>query len=169
MLETIKKAQSNLYAACDLKIENFLPEQESSEYYAHSFSLKSKNIRFRIAKKTPTKTGHFVTLWKRGADNIIAPYDQSDPVDFFVIAILDNGKIGQFILPKSILLSKNIFSENNKGGKRAIRVYSPWDKATSTQAIQTQKWQDQYFVDLTSKNPESIKKIKTLHSISTSS
>ena len=164
-LETVKNAQSNLYAACDLKIENFVPEQESSEYYAHSYCLKAKNIRFRIAKKTPTKTGWFVTLWKRGTDNIIAPYDESDPIDFVVIAILDRNKIGEFIFPKSILLKKNIFSTNNKGGKRATRVYSPLNEAKSAQAFKTQKWQNQYFVDLTSKNPESIAKIKALYSM----
>ena len=151
-LDTVKNAQSKLYAECGIEIENFAPEKESSEYYAHTCLLKTKNILFRIAKKTPTKTGWFVTFWKRGFDNIIAPYDESDPVDFIVVAILKDNKIGQFIFPKSILLKKNIFSANNKGGKRAIRVYSPWDKTASAQAIKTQRWQDQYFVDLSSKN-----------------
>jgi len=165
ILKSVKEAQNLLYDACDFKINNFIPEPESREYYAHSFSLNKKNIRFRIAKKTPTKTGWFVTIWKRGADGIIAPYDESDPVDFVVVSILNNHKIGQFIFPKSVLLKQKIFSANNKGGKRAIRVYSPWDDTTSTQAIKTQKWQDQYFVDLTLKKPDSITKIITLYSM----
>ena len=162
-LETVTKAQSKLYAECGIKIENFAPEKESSEYYAHTCLIQSKKILFRIAKKTPTKTGWFVTIWKRGADNIIAPYDESDSVDFVVVAIINNNNIGQFIFPKSILLKKTIFSTNNEGGKRAIRVYSSSDETANAQAIKTQKWQNQYFVDLTSKNSENISRIKTLY------
>ena len=105
-LETVKNAQGKLYAECGIEIENFAPEKESAEYYAHHCLLKTKNILFRIAKKTPTKIGWFVTIWKRGADNIIAPYDASDPIDFVVVAILKNNEVGQFIFPKSILLKK---------------------------------------------------------------
>lgn len=165
ILNTVQNAQNALYDACDFRVEHFVPEPESEEYYAHSCCINNKNIKFRIAKKTPTKTGWFVTLWKRGNDRIIAPYDASDSVDFFVVTILDKTKLGQFIFPKSILLKKNVFSTNNKGGKRAIRVYTPWDEATSAQAIKTQKWQVQYFIDLTLMNAENIEKIKTLYSL----
>lgn len=165
-LEIVKNAQRNMYAKCGLKIENFYPEEESSEYCAHTFTLQDKNILFRIAKKTPTKTGWFVTIWKR-VDNIIAPYDEHDPVDFVVVSILDNDKIGQFIFPKTALLKNKIFITNDKEGKRAIRVYTPWDEATSTQAGKTQKWQNQFFVDLRSLNNESALKIKTLYSSGT--
>jgi hypothetical protein len=107
-LETVINIQCKLYAECGIKIDNFAPEKESSEYYAYTYLLKNKNILFRIAKKTPTKTGWFVTIWKRGSDNIIAPYDEYDPVDFVFITILKDNKIGQFIFTKSILLKKNI-------------------------------------------------------------
>ena len=167
MLEILKKvidAQNCLYDACDLKVANFLPEQESSKYHAHCYCLGIKNVRFRIAKKTPTKTGWFVTIWKRGADGIIAPYDQSDLVDFFVVGIVNHSKIGQFIFPKSVLLEKNIFSENGKGGKRAVRIYSPWDDTISSQAAKTKKWQGQYFIDLTLKNSKNITRMESLFS-----
>ncbi|RUP36165.1 MAG: hypothetical protein EKK63_18210 [Acinetobacter sp.] len=164
-LETVKNVQSNMYAKYGLKIENFFPEEESSEYHAHTFTLKNKNGLFRIAKKTPAKTGWFVTIWKRGADNIIVPYDRTDAIDFVVIAVSDNKNVGEFIFPKTILLKKNIFSENAKEGKRAIRVYTPWDKTTSAQAAKTQKWQSQFFVDLGSSNSESTLAIKNLYSM----
>lgn len=165
MLEKLKivlDAQNYLYNACDIQFNNFEAEKEGLEYYAHSYIINSKNIKFRIAKKTPTKTGWFVSIWKRGSDGIIAPYDESDAIDFVIIAIVNNDKIGQFMFPKSVLLNKNIFSENNKGGKRAMRLYTPDDHATSTQAIETQKWQDQYFIDLTSQNSKYISLIKNI-------
>lgn len=165
VLGVVKNVQSNMYAKCGLKIENFLPEEESSEYHAHTFTLKNKNGLFRIAKKTPTKTGWFVTIWKRGADNIIAPYDITDAIDFVVIAVSDNNNVGEFIFPKTILLKKNIFSENGKEGKRAIRVYTPWDKTASAQAAKTQKRQSQFFVDLGLSNSDSTLTIKNLYSM----
>jgi hypothetical protein len=165
VLEIVKNVKSNMYAKYGLKIENFLPEEESSEYHGHTFTLKNKNGLFRIAKKTPTKTGWFVTIWKRDADNIIVPYDRIDAIDFVVIAVSDNNNVGEFIFSKTILLKKNIFSEDAKEGKRAIRVYTPWDTTISTQAAKTQKWQGQFFVDLGSSNSEHTLTIKNLYSV----
>lgn len=164
-LEIVKNAQGNMYAKCNLTIEGFFPEDESSEYYAHTFYLKDKKGLFRIAKKTPSKSGFFVTIWKRGADNTIAPYDVSDGINFVVIFVYDGKNVGEFIFPKNILVKKNIFSENGKEGKRAIRVYTPWDKTTSAQAANTQRWQRQFFIDLQSSSPESILKINNLYSM----
>ena len=39
-------------------------------------------------------------------------------------------------------------SKNNIGGKRGFRVYPPFEKVTSTQAIKTQSWQVEYYKDL---------------------
>ena len=158
-LEIVKNARDNIYAKCGLKFENFSPEDESSDYYAHTFTIKDKKGLFRIAKKTPTKSGYFVTIWKRGPDNIIAPYDESDSIDFVVIAVSNGNNVGEFIFPKTVLVKKNIFSVNSKEGKRAIRVYAPWDKTTSAQAAKTQKWQGQFFVDLNSSCSESTLKL----------
>ncbi len=52
-LEIVKNAQSTMYSICKLEIEKFFPEDESSEYYAHTFTIKGKKGLFRIAKKTP--------------------------------------------------------------------------------------------------------------------
>ena len=56
-LAVVKKAQDSLYVKCGLNCENFFPENESSEYYAHTFTIGGKKGLFRIAKKTPTKSG----------------------------------------------------------------------------------------------------------------
>lgn len=165
VLEIVKNARDNMYAKSNLEIKAFFPEDESSEYYAHTFTVKGKKGLFRIAKKTPTKTGWFVTIWKRGADNIIAPYDRSDDINFAVIVICDDTHIGEFIFPKNILVKENILSVNGKGGKRGIRVYAPWDTITSPQAAKTQKWQSQFFIDLRSSKSESILKLNSLYSM----
>jgi len=44
-------------------------EAESAEYEAHFFKLNNLAVRYRKAKVTPTKTGQFVTFWKREGDS----------------------------------------------------------------------------------------------------
>lgn len=123
-------------------------EVQNAEYGAYVFKLNALLIRFRVAKITPTKVGQFVTLWERIGDGPIQPYDISDPVDLFVISTRQDNNFGQFVFPKSVLCDKHIVSNKGKGGKRAIRVYPPWDKPTSPQAQKTQAWQLKYFLDI---------------------
>ena len=140
--------QDLLYKPLNLSCTASVPESESTDYGACVFKLNGLNIRFRVAKITPTKIGQFVTLWKRIAKGPIQPYDALDAVDFFVISVRDKNNFGQFVFPKSILLEKDIFSKNGKGGKRGIRVYPAWDKALSSQAKKTQQWQLNYFLNM---------------------
>ena len=128
-------------------------EAEGSGYAACAFKLNSLDVKFRSAKITPKKIGQFVTLWKRIADGPTQPYDAKDSVAFFVISVRRDNHFGQFVFPKAVLIEKSIFSLNGSGGKRGIRVYPPWDKAENSQAKKTQKWQLQYFLDLTSGLP----------------
>ena len=51
---------------------------ESAEYGACSFKLNGKTIQFRVSKITPTKTGQFVTIWKRNKEGITEPFDNAD-------------------------------------------------------------------------------------------
>ena len=53
--------------------------------------------------------------------------------------------MGQFVLPKSLLIKKGIISTAKKEGKGVFRVYPNWDVAKSEQAERTQKWQLDYF------------------------
>ena len=140
--------QEKLYNRPHCICASVAPEAESGEYGACAFELNDFKVRFRVAKITPTKIGQFVTLWKRIGKGPTQPYDALDEVDFFVISVRDGNNFGQFVFPKSVLIEKNIFSKNGKGGKRGIRVYPSWDTALNAQAQKTQQWQLNYFLEI---------------------
>jgi hypothetical protein len=142
-----------VYNPCRFDCSRPLPETQNAEYGAYVFNLNAVSIRFRIAKITPTKIGQFVTLWERIGEGPIQPYDASDPVDFFVISVRKGSSLGQFIFPKAVLCDHDIVSKEGKGGKRAIRVYPPWDQPTNRQAQKTQAWQLEYFLEMTEDTP----------------
>lgn len=76
------------------------------------------------------------------------PYDLADPVDFFIVSARYEEHFGQFIFPKTILFDKGILSKDRMGGKRAFRIYPPWDITDSRQAKASQTWQLKYFLDI---------------------
>ncbi len=137
-------------------------ELESQEYEALLFELNNKRIRFRVAKITPKKIGQFVTFWKRMGAGPIMPYDLSDPFDFFVVSVRSNGLLGQFVFPKIELCRQGILSKSGRGGKRAIRVYPPWDKPESQQAEKSQQWQINFFLEIPQNGMVDIKRAKKL-------
>ena len=137
-----------VYDKCGLQISDFIPEQESKEYDACQFDLNGRKIISRTAKITPKKSGQFVTFWKRHGNGPIEPFHETDSFDFYSVQLQKDGKFGQFVFPKSVLIKKGIVSTNSKGGKRAFRVYPSWDRLTSAQAERTQKWQLNYFYEV---------------------
>lgn len=141
-------AIKNVYQSAGFKItKEPKREIESSEYEACRLGLNDYSIVFRVAKTTPNKIGQFVTLWKRPTPKSeIKPFDKDDNIDFVIINTSDTINSGQFIFNREILIAKNIMSSNNKGGKRAIRVYPPWAKPIAKEAIKTQQWQLKYFL-----------------------
>lgn len=141
-----------VYNKCNLEFSNLIVDTESAAYQAFSFKLNSFQIIHRLSKITPTKTGQFVTIWKRNDKGITAPFDVSDNFDFLVITSKSEENLGQFVFPKTVLLEKGIICNNNTSGKRGIRVYPPWDISTSKQAEKTQSWQIQYFYSITEKS-----------------
>lgn len=144
-LQSIKEL---LFDSLGVSIHQYTPEESSKEYAACSFSLEKRNIKFRSAKITPTKTGQFVSVWKRNHQGITCPFDASDAIDSVLISCQEKDNVGLFIFPKAVLLDKGILSTAQKEGKRGIRVYPPWDIATNNQAKNTQKWQSNYFITL---------------------
>ncbi|MEI7494137.1 MAG: MepB family protein [Alphaproteobacteria bacterium] len=146
-------AQKFVYASCGFDCSLPQVEAKSAEYGACRFVLNGLSICFRVAKITPTKIGQFVTLWKRTGKSPIQPFDLSDSIDFFVVSVRKENVFGQFVFPKFVLFEKGIVSKNGQGGKRAIRVYPPWDKTTSSQAQKTQKWQLEYFLEIPNDRP----------------
>lgn len=135
----------DLYKNLDFRISDFQREPESKEYAACRFKLNELNTVSRHAKITPKKVGQFVTFWKRSGDATITPFEEQDDFDLFVVTVKVDNELGQFIFPKSILIKKGIISTNQKEGKRAFRVYPSWDLPQSKQALQSQKWQLEYF------------------------
>ena len=141
-------AKQLAYDPIGLAIDHFTAEVESKEYGASEFQISDHRVKFRVAKITPTKVGQFVTFWKRIGDGPIQPLDFSDPFDLLVVSVRARDHFGQFAFSKSVLYDQGIISKDEKGGKRAIRVYPPWDEPDSQQARKTQKWQCQYFLEI---------------------
>jgi len=125
-----------VFDPCALTIKKFSLETESKEYKACNFHLNDLKIVCRNAKITPKKVGQFVT----------EPFEETDLIDYFMVNVKYDDHFGQFIFPKSKLIEKGIISTNKKEGKRAFRVYPPWDTVINKQAERTQKWQLNYFL-----------------------
>ncbi|MNT19673.1 MepB protein [compost metagenome] len=153
-------SKESIFGRADLQMTSFQKENESEEYSAFRFRLNNKNICYREAKITPTKTGQFVTLWKRNQSGIIEPFDYSDTIDFVIVTVRKDQNWGQFIFPKRTLLEKGIFSTQNKEGIRATRVYPPWDETTSKQAQKTQKWQLDYFFNFSDQSKIDLEELR---------
>lgn len=162
-IEAIMNYRNSVYTKCGLRMENFSPEAEGAAYGAHTFMFEGRKCLFRVAKKTPRKIGWFVTIWKRAGEGVILPYDQSDDVDFVVVAVSDDNYVGEFVFPKPVLLEKNLFSVGGVGGKRATRLYTPWDNTTSVLAIKAQAWQNEFFVNFDTHNSALREKIRSLY------
>jgi hypothetical protein len=141
----LKALKELIYDKCGFALTSLKIYKESAAYGACSFELDGRKIEFRISKITPTKTGQFVTVWKRNEKGITAPFSSSDDIDFLVVTSKSGDKMGQFIFPKSVLIDKGIVSRNGKGGKRGIRVYPSWDITINRQAEKTKSWQTAYF------------------------
>ncbi|ESU28912.1 protein of unknown function UCP032285 [Flavobacterium limnosediminis JC2902] len=142
------EVKQQVYDKCGFVLLNPIEEKESTDYAACRFQLNNLNIVFRSAKTTPTKIGQFVTIWKRIENGPIQPFDFSDNVDLFVINTKSENHFGQFVFPKSVLLEQGVLTSELKEGKRAIRVYPPWDVTISKQAQKTQNWQRNYFLEI---------------------
>lgn len=154
-----------VYDPCQFKLTNPSIEFESIEYGAYEFKLNELSIKFRVAKVTPTKIGQFVTLWKRIGNSPICPYDLFDPIDFYVISVRNNNYFGQFVFHKSVLAEQGVLSINGECGKRAIRVYPPWDKVMNKQAEKTQSWQKKYFIEISENKFNDTKRFKNYYGI----
>ena len=156
-------AKELVYDICGFTFSELQPETESQDYEALDFKIDNRPVKFRSAKITPTKTGQFVTLWKRNKSSVIEPFDYSDSIDFVIVSVQKENLLGQFVFPKDVLLKKGIFTTETKEGIRATRVYPPWDETTSKQAQKTQQWQLNYFYEISPNTDLStFKKLFTL-------
>lgn len=159
-----KILSKQIFEPCGLKYSQPKHEDEGSAYQAYSFKVNNKTVQYRCAKITPTKIGQFVTIWKRDGKNPIQPYDSVDNIDLFVVIVRSKNQFGHFVFPKTALIAHGVLSVNGKGGKRAIRVYPPWDIPENKQAQKTQKWQLDFFAEMPKNMSIDIQKFRSLYS-----
>lgn len=146
--ENIKISKSILssYLNQDFSDDDLIIEKYNQEYA--SLSCNSLSFRSRLAKKTPTKKGYFLTIWTKDEDNNNRPFNKEESSEFLLVIIKDGDKEGIFKFPREVLVSKGIISDA-KRGKMAFRVYPAWEVGLNTTALKTQKWQVKYFEHLT--------------------
>lgn len=137
--------KDKVYDKCLLQITDFKVENESTDYDGCQFELNGVYVICRNAKITPKKNGQFVTFWRRNENRQTEPFNDADNFNYYIVNVRADNKLGQFVFPKSEMIKQGIVSSDSKVGKRAIRVYPPWDEAKSKQAENTQKWQIKYF------------------------
>lgn len=166
--EDLIAAKELVYDKCGFECSPPKKEAESADYGAYTMTIDGMSVKYRVAKITPTKTGQFVTLWKRNGKGVIEPYHISDDIDWFVVSARKADRFGQFVFPKKLLHEKGVISDDNKEGKRAIRVYPPWDVANSKQAQKTQHWQTAYFFEIPIAENADLDRVKSLFRVENS-
>lgn len=155
-----------IYEPNQLIVKSIQEEKQNSNYCAGTFQLASRTVRFRVAKKTPTKVGQFVAFWEKDENNKNQPFTYEEAPDLLVITtFISDSTFGQFIFPKDILFKHNILKSSSTKGKMAIRVYPSWDCPTSKQAVKTQEWQLPYFIDMSNPNELPIDKVMELYAL----
>ncbi|WP_062050344.1 MepB family protein [Bacillus sp. JCM 19034] len=154
----------NFYEPNHFIINAIREEAQNSDYGAGIFQLNSKSVRFRVAKKTPIKIGQFVAFWEKDRNHKNQAYSYEKATDLLVVNTFTSNNFGQFVFPKGVLAKQNILKTATTKGKMAIRVYPGWDKPTSKQAIEIQKWQLKYFVEMNKTNHLPLQKLLKLYS-----
>ncbi|MGV8878470.1 MAG: MepB family protein [Sphingobacteriaceae bacterium] len=158
----LERIRELVFQPCGFSMSIIIAEPESREYFAYDFQLGERKVKFRIAKITAKKTGQFVTIWKRNKNGITAPFDISDDFDFYMIVTLKDDHFGLFTFTKAILQEKGILSNQDKCGKRGIRIYPIWDLTTNKQAQKTQTWQASYFINLSIDEKPDLERAESL-------
>ncbi|PHK48634.1 MepB family protein [Staphylococcus edaphicus] len=150
---------NSLFKALDINELNHVEyEAYNSEYESFCFQLNCHQIRCRLAKKTPTKSGYFVAFWTKGTDNKNRAFTYQEAKDYLIITIIDSIHKGLFIIPKPELYAQDLLYVKNKQGKMAMRVYPTWESNLNRTAKQTQLWQTKYFIDLTNETDYTLLK-----------
>lgn len=153
------------YEPNHLSLKAVREEVQNSDYGAGLFQLNSKSIRFRVAKITSTKIGQFVAFWEKNEENKNQAFSYEKATDLLVInTFTREDDFGQFVFPKEVLVKQNILKTDTTKGKMAIRVYPSWENPTSKLAIETQKWQLEYFVGMNNTNSLPVQELLKLYS-----
>lgn len=117
------------------------------DYEGMNFVINQEFYCTRLGKKTPSKNGYFLALWRKNIEGQNIPYDCYSNLDYLLVIVKEGSLQGHFKFPKSVLVEKGILSNENLIGKMAFRVYAPWNKDLNISALRTQVWQIKYFID----------------------
>ncbi|HII0954790.1 TPA: MepB family protein [Staphylococcus aureus] len=129
------------------EVKDLTEEKYNQDYEALTFSFKEETYQSRLAKKTPTKSGYFVTCWTKDEDNYNRPYKIEEFADYLIVAVIDDELNSYFLFPRELLVEKGILASSKYQGKMAFRVYPKWCNQLNKTAGQTQKWQCKYFFE----------------------
>lgn len=151
MQQSVKLIKEVVAAIGNHEMDDLIQEEQNSEYEGVRFNLLNQTYRSRLAKSTPKKQGYFVVFWDKDDKDKNQPFSYLSSPDRVIVTVMDNEKVGQFIFPKTVLHKQGILSSEISKGKMAIRVYPSWISNLNPSAAKTQKWQVEYFVDLSHK------------------
>lgn len=149
-MKTLTLIADTLSAFDKVSIKKVHEESQNSEYEGVILAINGHSYRSRLAKLTPKKVGYFVAFWEKNATNQNQAFDMANSPDKLIISIMDGDLKGQFVFPKSILVKQGILGNVHAKGKMAMRVYPAWLDQLNPTASKTQKWQGEYFIDLSS-------------------
>lgn len=149
--QSVKLIKEVVAAIGNHEMDDLIQEEQNSEYEGVRFNLLKQTYRSRLAKSTRKKQGYFVVFWEKDNMDKNQPFTYLSSPDRVIVTVMDNEKIGQFIFPKTVLHKQGILSSEISKGKMAIRVYPSWISNLNPSAAKTQKWQVEYFVDLSHK------------------
>ncbi|MGR3912820.1 MAG: MepB family protein [Candidatus Rhabdochlamydia sp.] len=153
-------AITTLYQPAGMKVTNAYQEKEGKDYGACRLELNEQQVVFRVAKATPKKAGHFVTVWQRSHKGAAyVPFQTHDALEFIVVSVSDHLNRGQFVFDRKVLIDQGIMGNQHKRGKGAFRVYAPWVKPTSPSALKTQSWQGRYFLSQNTPDLEAVRRL----------
>lgn len=155
--------KDRVYDPCGFVCSGLSAEAESPAYGAYEFRLDGFAVRARVAKRTPTKNGLFVTVWKRPDGGPIQPFDDADGIDLLVVTAREGAHFGCFAFPAEVLRRQGIVASAAGAGKRAFRVYPPWTVTGSPQAARTAAWQRPHFLSIDETGVVDRRRARALH------
>ena len=123
-------------------------EEQNSDYESGVARIGEERWRIRTARITPTKSGAFVAVWKRGEDGATRPFSAEESMSGLFVFVEEQERFGVFRFTTAHLISLGYVSSDLHPGKRGFRVYPAWCTELNPQASRTQRAQGVAFSEL---------------------
>lgn len=112
-------------------------------------------LEIRLAKTTPTYSGHFCSFYRKNTENHAAPYHESQELSGLIVWVVSAGHtLSQFIFSKADLVAEPILDTDLQKGKRAFRLWTPQDPTRTIAAKKNKQQQIMHYVE--GKNEQAI-------------